>query len=161
LDVKELSNDNLHELAQAIRQLPRLSSCTINLASCPKISESGIFALVEGISDLPRLTELTFQVYDCRITDQHLEQLGKLLRKLTNLTTLSIRFSGTAQVTKAGLDSLTNNLTNLPYLTELSIVLFGTDPAITQPAEAKFIQAAKKRYESGKLRVWIRDEFLN
>jgi hypothetical protein len=160
LDVKELSNDNLHELAQALRKLSLLTTCTISLSQCPAINKIGISALTEGISKLRCLTELTLQVYNCEITDKYLGQLGKLLRKLAHLTRLSIKFFDTASVTKTGLDSLTYNLSNLPYLTELSIVLFRTDPAITQAAEAKFIQAVKKRYESGKLRVFIQNKAL-
>jgi hypothetical protein len=140
-----MSNRNLIALASAIKKMPQLTSCNINLAWCCNIEKTGIAALIASIGGLESLTQLSLCFNGDSITDKHLEQLALLLAQHSRLSKLDLRLVGCKQVSDEGIGWLAHGLAKFPHLTELTLGL-PSHSRVTEQSTGKLhtiIQAKK------------------
>jgi hypothetical protein len=155
VEVKELTDNGLIALASAIKRLPELGKCSIEITNCPKVSAVGLASLSASIGNLSLLTELTFGVYGCELTDDNMEQLGTTLSQLVGLTKLLLRLANANQITDQGLGYITTNLKGLHSLTELSLMLHNDCVNVSPQAEADLRRTAAELKQLKKVGIHI------
>jgi hypothetical protein len=155
-EISKLSNQNLVLLAKAIKSLPRLNTCTIDITGCMGISEIGITALITCIGSLKSITELELWFIGCAITNKNLEQLGVVLSKLECLTKLDIRLVECEQLTDNGLAGLLSGVDKLPHLTNLVLEL-PSHEGITDQIKGKLQTIIKAKKIAKHAITWLSD----